>query len=226
MPFYDTTHVFIQSIEHLHLNAKDNLRLAKQDVENILQEYIHKGMRFNDIVLLMQKGLINVYISHILDGSQGRLFYDTAISCSFYHGHINATSTTVHQRNPFIGGDQYVFANIVELPYSKDSMTGANTYHGHFLMYKYAGVLKAVNQNTGCTVKICGDNFNVPVKYCEPYVFIYGDQQQSVDDAYSIVASAIKEKLNENVNWIWKERSPQREYAVGMYEKNRSKRND
>ncbi|KAL7505756.1 hypothetical protein ACHAXN_006671 [Cyclotella atomus] len=73
MPFYDPSHILIQSKEHLHLNAKDNLRFAKHDVENILQEYIHK------------------------DGSQGRLFYDTAISCRFFHRHISATSTTVHQ---------------------------------------------------------------------------------------------------------------------------------
>jgi hypothetical protein len=150
----------------------------------------------------------------LIDGSQGRLFYDVAISCGFFHGHINATSTTVHQRNPFIGGDRCMYVNIVELPYSRDSMTGVYTYHGHFLLYKYTGVLKAVNQKTGCTVKICGDNFNVPVKYCQPYVFIYGDQRQSVDDAYYIITSAIKEKLNENIHWTWKEHSPQREYTV------------
>jgi hypothetical protein len=111
-----------------------------------------------------------------------------------------------------------MFVNIVELPYSRDSMTGANNYHGHFLMYKSAGVLKAVSQKTGCTVKICGDNFNVPVKYCQPYVFIYGDQRRSVDDAYSIITSAIKEKLNQNADWIWREHSPQREFTVGLYE--------
>jgi hypothetical protein len=55
MPFYDPTYIFIQSNDHLELYAKSNLRHAKNDVENILQEYINKGKWFNDIVLLMHK---------------------------------------------------------------------------------------------------------------------------------------------------------------------------
>jgi hypothetical protein len=55
MPFYDPTYLFIRSKDHLELNARINLRHAKNDVENILQEYINEGKRFNDIVLLMYK---------------------------------------------------------------------------------------------------------------------------------------------------------------------------
>lgn len=79
-------------------------------------------------------------------------------------------------------------------------------------MYKYAGILRAVSQRTGCTVKICGDHFNVPVKYCDPYVFVFGDNKQNVDEAYLILTDAIKGKLNEG--WSWKEHSQLREHSL------------
>lgn len=42
MPFYDPTHVRIEA--NPNLGAKDNLRRAKEEIENVLVDFIHKGI--------------------------------------------------------------------------------------------------------------------------------------------------------------------------------------
>lgn len=154
------------------------------------------------------------------DGSAGRLLYDTAISCGFLHGYIDERSTTICQRNPFNGLNGHVFINIIELPYSRSTMTDAKEFHGRFLLDKH--ILGTVKHSTGCTVTIVGDKFGIPVKYCDPYVFISGERQQNVDDAYLIMTDKIKEMLNNHNNWIWNEHSTQRRHSLELFISKRS----
>lgn len=113
--------------------------------------------------------------------------------------------------------------NIVELPYTRSFIADAKEFHGHFLLEKH--ILGKVKHSTGCTVTICGDKFGVPVKYCDPYVFIYGETQENVDNAYLIVTDKIKEMLNNSKNWTWNEHSAQRRYALDLFISKRSQFN-
>ena len=113
-----------------------------------------------------------------------------------------------------------MYINVVELPYSQDPVTKTKEFHGHFITNKQEGILRAVNRKTGCTLKICGDNFNVPLKYCDPYIFLYGDNRIRVDEAYLILTDAIKDRLNSHKHWTWNEHSEQREHALEFYKRN------
>ena len=42
LPFYDPSYIFIKA--NACLDANSNLRRAKEDIEDILREYIHKGL--------------------------------------------------------------------------------------------------------------------------------------------------------------------------------------
>ena len=115
-----------------------------------------------------------------------------------------------------------MYINVVELPYHRNPVTKTKEYHGHFIMCKHEGILRAVSQKTGCTVKICGDHYNVPVKYCDPYVFLYGYYRNKVDEAYLILTDAIKDRLNLHNHWIWNEHSEQRMHALEFSNRNLS----
>jgi len=157
--------------------------------------------------------LTNILLK-ISDGSKGRLFYEIAISCNFLHGSINEKSTSVYQRNPFSDNKNRVYMDVVELPYTRNPTTNSKEFSGHFLMCKHTGVLREVRHKTGCTIKICGDIFNVPVKYCDPYVFLYGEEKHQVDEAVQIFVKAIKERLRTSSDLMWKENGEQRRTSL------------
>eukprot|EP00804_Cyclotella_cryptica_P016816 CCRYP_001808-RA/>CCRYP_001808-RA protein AED:0.02 eAED:0.02 QI:136/1/1/1/1/1/4/2242/969 len=193
---YDPTHLFIQSNDNSSFfHAKLNISRAKEDVENILIGYIHN------------------------DGSKGRLFYDMAISCSFLHGYITENSKSVHQRNPFSDAKNREYIDVVELPYFNNPTTNSKEFSGHFLICKHAGILREVRHRTGCTIKICGDMFNVPVKYCDPYVFVYGEEKHRVDEAVNIIVNAIKDKLRTSSDLKWKEDGEHRFYSLKIHKR-------
>jgi hypothetical protein len=106
------------------------------------------------------------------------------------------------------------YINIVELPYSRNPITNAKDFHARFIMQTHVGILRAVSRQTRCTVKICGDAYGVPVKYCDPYIFVYGNDHYNVDEAVQIITNAIKEKLRVERNWFWEEDSEQRRLTL------------
>jgi len=46
-------------------------------------------------------------------------------------------------------------------------------------------------QRLGCSIKIYGDAFGVPLKYCDPYLLVAGGSWHNVDKAVEIVRNAI-----------------------------------
>lgn len=196
LPFYDPSHLCIESNKNVsYLDAKNNLQRAKEQVEDILIEYI-KG-----------------------DNSKGRLFYDMAISCSFFHGQIDERRSTIHQRNPFASSDQRVWMNIIELPYCRDRDSNRKMYKSFFIVNKSIGLLGTVHGRTGCIVKICDDNLNVPVQYGEPYVLVTGSEPHLVDEAVQIITRAIKDYLKTNDDLRWREHSEQRQFSLSLQNK-------
>ena len=129
------------------------------------------------------------YIGH--DGSRGRLFYDLARSCKFLHPPASVGSTSVPQRNPFSTEMEMAWQNIVELPFVGDSML-LRSYHGNYIIAKKTGTLGRIRHETRCEVKLCGHEFNVPTKYCDPYVWVIGDQPGQVDRAVKILKEAVE----------------------------------
>lgn len=122
------------------------------------------------------------------DGSVGRLFYDLAFLCKYFHAR---SDSGVQQRNPFSNEKEVGWMSVVNLPYQRDIHSGRKHYHGKYIILRETGVLSEISRQTGCNIKLCGDDFNVPVKYCDPYVWVWGRQAVDVDRAVQIVKDAI-----------------------------------
>ena len=140
------------------------------------------------------------YIHH--DGSSGRLFYDIARSCKFLHPLGTSQSTSVMQRNPFSPNHEMGWMNIVELPFVGDS--SGRSYHSFYLVSKQTGVLGRIKRETRCEIKICSNKAKVPTKYCDPYVWVMGDQPALVDKAVDILQEAIRKHMSECNCRLWK----------------------
>ena len=124
------------------------------------------------------------------DGSRGRLFYDMARSCEFLHPPGSAGSTSVMQRNPFSLDCEMGWMNIVKLPYSIEEQK----YHGAFIISKSSGVLSRIKP-TKCEIKVCGNQFKIPTKFCPPDIWVMGDQPVQVDRAVAIIQEAIQKHM-------------------------------
>ena len=116
------------------------------------------------------------------DGSKGRLMYELAVSCWGAHRSKYSSSNAVKQRNPF-NDYRENFMSVVDLP--SEVIKGKRCFHGEFLLK--AHVLGQIKKQSGCTIKICGDDFNIPVELCNPYVLVYGGSFKDVDRAVEII---------------------------------------
>jgi hypothetical protein len=96
------------------------------------------------------------------------------------------------QRNPFSPDYEMGWMNMVELPYRVEEHQ-VKVYHGHYILAK--GILGRIKHETRCYIKICGNQFNIPTKFCPPYVFVMGDQPGQVDKAVAIIQESIQQHL-------------------------------
>ena len=46
--------------------------------------------------------------------------------------------------------------------------------------------------NLKCSVKLCGDNFNIKLGHCNPYAMINGRQKKNVVKAIEFIKKSIK----------------------------------
>ena len=145
--------------------AIDDMRKAASDLEDALLEYIRH------------------------DGSQGRLFYDLAWKCKLLHPRGGVHSTVVQQRNPFIQDMEMGWVNIVQLP-----CIG----HGNHKQYHHAfmfPLLKQINLETSCMIKICSNGARLRTNLCAPYVFVVGKSPGQVDRALEILQESIQHHM-------------------------------
>ena len=160
-------------IEHLNINAKTvprDLALARRKIEDILQRFSFSGLPvIKD------------------DGSQARLLYEIAASCHGDHRPTGSKFNVVQQVNPFDVNQKRRYMSILELPFTVNRFN--KMFHGHFLLDK----IDRVKKQTGCSFKVVGDDFGVPVLYCDPYVLVWGSVHEfsKVDEAVEMLRNEI-----------------------------------
>lgn len=121
------------------------------------------------------------------DGSKAKLCYDLAASSkdNICRG---SKYNAVFVLNPFSKANQRVCMALFALPSTEIQHQPKKTFHGGFL-------LKA--QNTSrinrckCTMILCGDQYKIPTKLCDPYGVIYGGNAADVHNAMDIVTECI-----------------------------------
>lgn len=113
-------------------------------------------------------------------GAKGRLSYETALNCTGCHHPMDSTSCAVEWKGPNWSG----FISLVEL---------AKCHVGR--LFNSSTILDEQEgqniQRLGCSIKMYGDAFGVPLKYCDPYLLVSGGTWQNVDKAVEIVRNAI-----------------------------------
>mmetsp|Transcript_30476 Transcript_30476/g.56297 ORF Transcript_30476/g.56297 Transcript_30476/m.56297 type:complete len:525 (+) Transcript_30476:104-1678(+) len=120
------------------------------------------------------------------DGSRGRLIYELALSCWGAHRPKKSTCNAVNARDPFDGDSGCRFITVLALPYHFNG--GRRVYHAAQLLK--ANVLARIRNEANSYIKVVGDEFRVPVKFCDPYVLVVGSCYQDVDKAAEIVRGA------------------------------------
>ena len=121
------------------------------------------------------------YLDYIDDpGAKGRLSYETALICTGCHRPADSTSSAVEWKGPNWSG----FISLVELPKCNEG----RLFNASTLLDEQEG---QNIQRLGCSIKIYGDAFGVPLKYCDPYLLVSGGTWQNVDKAVEIVRNAI-----------------------------------
>ena len=125
------------------------------------------------------------YVDMRRDGARGRLVYDVSASCPGAHRPKNSTSCVVNVKCPF--NDQYTNMSVLQLP--SEVYKGKRDFHASYLLKSF--VLGRISRDTGCRIKICGDEYDVPTVYCDPYVFVTGKRWQDVDQAVEIIKDEI-----------------------------------
>ena len=120
-------------------------------------------------------------------GAKGRLTYEVASSCAGRHNPTDSTSNAVGWRGPNGSG----FLSLIELPFVY--IDGRKSFHAHMVTQTLENS-HCVNR-LGCLIKVFGDDFGVPLKYCDPYALVSGASWQAVDEAVEIVRDAIEEHM-------------------------------
>jgi hypothetical protein len=162
------------SIAHLNDNTREaqkNLTEARKMIQDILLQFNLPGLPPID-----------------KDGSRGRLLYEIMKSFGKGNNPRQSTSHAVTQLHPFAKDPKYHCMSIVELP-SQFTVKG-RSYHGDYLKSK--SMVEKIRK-TNCSIYLCGDEFNFPVRYGEPFAIVVGNASdwRSVDRAVNIVKDGI-----------------------------------
>lgn len=165
--------------DNIHIPAAPiSLTVKARYRETALLDLDHARKKLQELLL--------DYMNVIRDeGSKERLFYEVALSCEGDHRPRGSTSHAVRASNGSFGN----FMSIVELPYA-----AKNVYHGGYLLH--LPVLVAVKRRK-CRIRVCGDDFRIPLKLCNPHVVVSGFSWQDVDSAADVVKDAIRSHMRQ-----------------------------
>ena len=114
-------------------------------------------------------------------GAKGRLTYEVASS---YTGRHSTNNVVVC---PFVG-----YLALVELPFVLHD--GRKSFHAHMITQTLEN--SQCVKRLDCLIKVYGDDFGVPLKYCDPYALVSGHSCQHVNEAVEIVREAIKRHMS------------------------------
>ena len=145
------------------------------------------GLRLRDLTEARRKlqELLLDYVGN--DGSRGRLIYELALSCWGAHRPKKSTCNAIKARDPFDGDSGLRSITVLALPYHFSG--GRRVYHAAPLLK--ANLLARIRNEANSYIKVVGDEFRVPVKFCDPYVLVVGNCYQDVDKAAEIVRGVI-----------------------------------
>lgn len=125
------------------------------------------------------------------DGSSGRLIYEIAKCCPGSHRPGGSTSNAVMQQNDPLGSLRNCAMSLVELPSEWTEEKGKKS-HGSYL--KKSWMFDNIRHKAKCNMHLCGDEFDRPVRYGDPYVLITGfsTDWRGVDYAVEMVKDEIR----------------------------------
>lgn len=121
------------------------------------------------------------------DGSKGKMLFEVASSCG---GESTRHSIVARAKDPSGSGD-IIYLSVVELPF--EYRMGMRSFHAKFLLrHQFLVSVKSL----GCWMRLCGDEFHVPLKYSEPHVVVTGKRWEDVDQAVNLVKTAIGKHMD------------------------------
>ena len=143
----------------------------------------------DDVCEKIQELLMD-YLDFIGDpGAKGRLIYEVALSST---GRMkDFRNDIVRARDPYGFGS---FITLVELPSVIIPSSNRKTFHAKYILQQ--SILREIKK-MDCLIKICGDDFGMPLKLCEYYVIVSGKNPQSVDESAHMVKKAISCHMDE-----------------------------
>ncbi len=124
-------------------------------------------------------------------GAKGRLIYEVSPSST----DCRANNCVVEWRGPNGPG----FLSLVELPFVLHN--GRRSHHSHMIIQTLENSQRV--KRLGCLIKVYGDDFGVPLKYCDPYALITGGSWQDVDEAVEAVRGAINMHMSTCACTFW-----------------------
>lgn len=170
--------------------CRDNIHVPANPITITVQSFSRAtALRDLDYARELLQDLLLDYMDVVHDdGSKNRMLYEVASTIIIVQGDKNvdilqdlrprdSTSRAVRTKNDG-------FMTIVELPF-----TSKKDYHaGYLLVYP---VLSRIKKNN-CRIKVCGNQFRVPLKLCDPHVVVTGRRWQDVDSAVAVLQQFIR----------------------------------
>ena len=82
--------------------------------------------------------------------------------------------------------------SLLELPCEFD-LEGRKNFHAKHLLH---GNVRQEMKRDGCWIKVCGDEFGVPLKFCDPYVIVTGKHWTVVDQSVEYLKNYTREHMH------------------------------
>ena len=153
-----------------HSSAQHDLDIASEKIQKLLA------------------GFMNI----VDPGAKGRLMYEVALSYRGKHLPIESTSCAARANDPDSLPNPGPYMSLLELPFEFD-LEGRKNFHAkHLLHWK----VRQEMERNGCWIKVCGDDFGVPLKFCDPYVFVTGRHWKGVDQSVEYLKNYTREHMH------------------------------
>lgn len=164
-----------------------------------ISAYAMSNIRDLDIAREKIQDLLVNYLDCIGDpDSKGRLVWEVASNCHGPHRPIESTSSAVRVRDLYSWRDHRgkdygsgPFLSLVELPF--EFKQGRKNFHGGYILSN--PFLNEINRRR-CWLKVLGDQFNVPVNSCDPFVIVTGGCWRDVDECVKILKDVILQHMH------------------------------
>jgi hypothetical protein len=186
------------NMDRIRREAKYNVHIVQSEDDSVPMKIYVNAMDSSPLRQDFQRArkmiqdLFFEYVGH--DECRGRLLYEIAVQWPGPHRPKASTSRAVIELNPFSFGtdlsylDKQMYMSIVELPFVSEDDGGKSFHAAHNVIFKYT---RDKIQATGCVALTVQKGFRFSTDRCDPYVFVYGKNYKSVDQAVEVVKKVI-----------------------------------